>query len=271
MKCVIILSGGLDSVVLMHYLAKNKGYDEIYALTYDYGQRLVREIECAEQQAKILSVKAHTIVDLSFFKQIASNSALTNLNIAVPTAREAVGDAQSMSYVPNRNMMMLSIAAAYAESVGASEVFYGAQGADTHSGYWDASPDFLKAINDVLILNRKNKIEIKAPFIEWDKTSIVEEGVRLEVDFQKTHTCYNGTEIACGKCVSDANRIQAFLNAGYIDPVKYAIDIPWSEYNCKPLSYLEYQGPDDPPSYVKSDVSDEELLKAYRKNSEVNL
>lgn len=239
MKCVIILSGGLDSVVLLHYLAKVKGYNEIYALTYNYGQRLIREIDCAKAQAEILSVKEHKIVDLSFFKQIASNSALTNLNIAVPTAREAVGDAQSMSYVPNRNMMMLSIAAAYAESVGASEVFYGAQGADTHSGYWDAAPDFLKAINDVLILNRKNKIEIKAPFVEYDKSSIVELGIQLEVDFRLTHTCYNGTEVACGTCVSDANRIQAFINAGYIDPIPYAIKINWAAYECKPLTYLK--------------------------------
>lgn len=238
MKCVIILSGGLDSVVLMHHLAKRQGYNEIYALTYNYGQRLIREIDCARAQAKILNVKEHKIVDLSFFKDIASTSALTNLNIKVPTASEAVGDAQSLSYVPNRNMMMLSIAAAYAESVGALEVMYGAQGADTHSGYWDASPEFLTSINDVLVLNRKNKVMIKAPFINWDKTAIVIEGCELAVDFRLTHTCYEGGEVACGKCVSDANRIQAFINAGYIDPVKYAIDIPWGELNCSELPYL---------------------------------
>lgn len=238
-KAVIILSGGLDSVVLMHYLAKRLGYNEIYALTYNYGQRLIREIDCAKRQAEILSVREHKIVDLSFFKDVASTSALTNLNIKVPTAREAVGDAQSLTYVPNRNMMMLSIAAAYAESVGSAEVFYGAQGADTHSGYWDAAPDFLKALNDVLVLNRKNKIQIVAPFCEWSKTSIVSEGTFMEVDFRLTHTCYEGTEVACGKCVSDANRIQAFLNAGYIDPIKYAVDIPWSQYNCMPLPYLK--------------------------------
>lgn len=225
-------------MVLLHHLA-DKGH-EIYALTYDYGQRLRCEITCAKQQAiygeKPL-VKEHKIVDLSFFKDIATTSALTNLNIAVPTAKEAVGDAQSMSYVPNRNMMMLSIAAAYAESVGAEKVFYGAQGADTHSGYWDASPDFLKSINDLLILNRKNRIQIEAPFIEWDKTAIVCEGVRLKVNFKQTHTCYNGTEVACGRCVSDANRIQAFLNAGYIDPVPYDIQIDWKAHNCIPLPY----------------------------------
>lgn len=235
MKCVIILSGGADSVVLLHYLASVLKYDQIYALTYNYGQRISREIDCAAYQA--CEFTAHKIVDLSFFKEIASTSALTNLNIKVPTASEAVGDAQSLTYVPNRNMMMLSIAAAYAESVGADSVFYGAQGADSLSGYWDASPEFLKAINEVLNLNRKNKIKIVAPFIDWDKTAIITEGIRLKVNFKQTHTCYAGSEIACGRCVSDANRIQAFLNAGYIDPVQYAVEIPWEKYNCKPLPY----------------------------------
>jgi len=237
MKCVIILSGGLDSSVLLHHIAKRKGYNEIYTLTYDYGQRLRRELLCAEEQAKIAHVSVHKQVDLSFFKDIVSTSALTNLNIDVPLVKDVLGDPQSLSYVPNRNMMMLSIAVAYAESVGADVVFYGAQGADTLSGYWDATPEFLKSINDVIVLNRKNQIRIEAPFINWSKTDIVQEGISLKVDFKKTHTCYNGTEVACGRCVSDANRIQAFLNAGFIDPVQYAIDIPWSQYNCIPLPY----------------------------------
>ena len=239
MKCVIIISGGLDSVVLMHHIAKTLKYNEIYALTYNYGQRLIREIDCARYQAAIVGVIEHKIIDLSFFKDIASTSALTNLNIKIPTASEAVGDAQSATYVPNRNMMMLSIAAAYAESVGADDVFYGAQGADSLSGYWDASPEFLTSINHVLNLNRKNKIKILAPFIKWDKTNIVQEGIKHRVDFRQTHTCYAGTAIACGRCVSDANRIQAFLNAEYIDPVQYAVDIPWAEYKCLPLLYIK--------------------------------
>jgi 7-cyano-7-deazaguanine synthase len=242
MKCVIIISGGLDSVVLLHHIAKTYKYDEIYALTYNYGQRLIREIDCASYQAATIGVIAHKIVDLSFFKDIASTSAITNMNIKVPTANEVVGDAQSATYVPNRNMMMLSIAAAYAESVEADTVFYGAQGADSTSGYWDASPEFLEAINMVLNLNRKNKIKISAPFIDWDKTAIVQEGIKYGVDFKQTHTCYEGTEIACGRCVSDANRIQAFLNAGYIDPIQYAVDIPWAEYKCLPLSENNKRG-----------------------------
>jgi 7-cyano-7-deazaguanine synthase len=236
MKCVIILSGGLDSVVLMHHLAQDKSR-EIYAITYNYGQRLSREIDCAREQAVLAGVKEHKVIDLGFFKDISAMSALTNTNLAVPTAKEAVGDAQSLSYVPNRNMMMLSIAAAYAETVGAAEVAYGAQSADTHSGYWDASPDFLAKINEVLNLNRKNKIRVIAPFMNLDKTAIVGVGLDCKVDFAKTHTCYNGTEVACGKCVSDANRIQAFINNAKIDPVKYAVNIPWSDFGCEPINY----------------------------------
>jgi 7-cyano-7-deazaguanine synthase len=164
-------------------------------------------------------------------------SALTNADLKVPTASEAVGDAQSLSYVPNRNMMMLSIAAAYAETVGAENVVYGAQAADNHSGYFDATNEFRDALNNVFNLNRKNRIRIQAPYIDKDKTEIVALGIQYHVDFKQTHTCYNGTEIACGKCVSDANRIQAFINNGVIDPIKYAVDIPWESLGCKPITY----------------------------------
>ena len=236
-KATIILSGGLDSTVLLYYISKKLKYDEIYTLSFNYGQRLIRELECAKEQAKILGVTAHKELDLRFFRDVASNSALTNLNIDVPLSKDVIGDPQSMAYVPNRNMVFLSIATAYAESNMINDIFYGVQGADTTSGFFDGTTEFLDSMNNVLMLNRKNQIRIEAPFINWSKTDIVQEGVSLKVDFKKTHTCYNGTEIACGRCVSDANRIQAFLNAGFIDPVPYAIDIPWSQYNCIPLPY----------------------------------
>ena len=234
-KIITCISGGLDSSVLVHWISKNIDAD-IYTVAFNYGQRHSRELDCAEFQSKSVNAINHKLIDLRFLSSLITNSALTNTSIDVPSAREVIGDPQNLSYVPNRNMIMLSILAGYAESVGATDIYYGAQNAD-RQGYWDCTPEFLQSINDVLHLNYKNQIEIKAPFVDWDKTDIINVGVELRVDFKQTHTCYNGTEVACGKCVSDANRIQAFLNAGYIDPVKYAVDIPWHDYNCKSLPY----------------------------------
>lgn len=230
---VIIVSGGLDSVVLLHHICKDLNERNVHVLTFDYGQRISREIECSKYHADLLRaegyVKDHTILNLSVFKDIAKNSAITNTNIRVPSASEDLGNAQPVTYVPFRNLLFLTFAAAHAESNNGSTVYYGAQNADEHSGYWDTNSQFLNTVNSVFGLNRKNHIQVKAPFIKQDKDYIVTVGHKLGVDFSKTHTCYNGTEIACGNCVSCANRIQSFLNAGLVDPIKYAINIPWKQ------------------------------------------
>jgi len=228
---VVIVSGGLDSIVLLHHVCKELNEKNVNVLTFNYGQRIIREIDCAKFHAQALKeqgyVKDHKILDLSVFGQLAINSALTNTTINVPKVTEDLGNAQPVTYVPFRNLLFLTFAAAHAESNGGSAVYYGAQNADEHSGYWDTNSTFLKNVNTVFGLNRKSPVTVKAPFITKDKEEIVRIGNRLNVDFSTTHTCYEGTSIGCGRCVSCANRIQAFLNADLIDPIPYSIDIPW--------------------------------------------
>jgi 7-cyano-7-deazaguanine synthase len=238
-KCVVIFSGGADSTVILHHAIKN--FDEVYCLTYNYNQRHKLEIEKAINYTADLGVgegqkiQQHTIVDLTFYAKLATASALTNPDIEVPKMSEVIGQAQTLAYVPNRNTVMLSIAAGYAESIGAETILYGAALADDTSGFWDCTGQYLELFNSVLALNRKNPIQVQAPLIKKSKKEIIQYGIQLGTDFSKTLTCYNGGEVACGRCPACAARIRGFIDAGYIDPVKYAVDIDWNKYGCQPI------------------------------------
>ena len=229
-KSVVILSGGMDSTVLLHYIAKKTADDEVYALSFDYGQRIIRELECAIFQARYVNAKEHKIIKMDFFKDISKMSALTNINLNIPKARDDIGNAQPLSYVPFRNLLLLTTAAGWAESLGASTIFYGAVETDDFSGYWDCTTPFLDKVNELYGLNRKNRISVSAPFAKFNKTTVVKMGVELGVDFSKTHTCYEGTEVACGECVACSARIKGFIDNHIKDPIKYKIDIPYSKY-----------------------------------------
>lgn len=231
-KALVILSGGMDSTVLLHHVAKRLKYDQVNTISFNYGQRIIRELDCAKQQASMLVNGEHKIVNMDFFRDISKMSALTNTDLKIPKAREDIGNAQPLSYVPFRNLLLLTTAAGWAESIGASDLFYGAVQTDDFSGYWDCTSLFLNKVNDVYGLNRKNTIKVNAPFMTWSKEQVVKEGIDLQVDFKNTHTCYEGTEEACGECVSCAARIKAFVDNKTIDPIKYRRDIPWSRYNC---------------------------------------
>ena len=237
-KALVILSGGMDSSVLLHHVAKDLNYEEIYAITFNYGQRIVREIECAKFQTKACNVKEHKVINMDFFRDISKMSALTNTDLKIPKAKDDIGNAQPLSYVPFRNLLLLTTAAGWAESVGAEHLFYGAVQTDDYSGYWDCTSMFLNKVNDVYGLNRKNQIQIKAPFMQYSKEQVIEKGIELEVDFRQTHTCYEGTDPACGECVSCAARIKGFIDNKAVDPIAYKRNIPWSDFGCKELSYL---------------------------------
>lgn len=225
-KSVILLSGGLDSTVLLYYVTKVLKSNTI-PLIIEYGQRHSRETAFALKNVNNLNLNWRK-VDAKFIGNITScASVLTNPEKEVPHIKDVVGLAQPPTYVPMRNLMFLSIAAAVAESVCASTVYYGAAEIDTHSGHWDCSLEFLEYINKILNLNRENKIKVEAPFIKFSKEQIIKTGNELEVDFTQTHTCYNGDSVACGTCASCSSRIQGFLSAGIKDPIKYKIDIPW--------------------------------------------
>ena len=226
-KAVIVLSGGLDSTTCMG-IAKEAGYD-LYPITFSYGQRHDREIEQAKQVAAYFKVQEHRIVDVGFFGQIGG-SALTDQEIEVRT--DGVDDEIPSTYVPARNMIFLSLASAYAEVIGAEAVYIGVSAVD-FSGYPDCRPEFIESMEKTINLATKtgatgNEIQIKSPLIQLTKKETVREGLRLQVPYHLTTSCYLGEEEACGECDSCRLRIKGFQEAGAKDPIPYAISIDWS-------------------------------------------
>lgn len=232
----------MDSTVILYKAVKQFGPENVYGLSYDYNQRHKRELKLAEYHVNKLKINNWQTIDVSFIKKLAPTSSLTNDDIATPDIREIAGEAQPKSYVPNRNMIFLSIAASYAEAVGATIVYHGATKVDSLAGYWDASPEFLPTINDVLALNRETKIKIEAPLLDMDKADIVKEGIKHKVQFSKTYTCYSGDNLCDANSPSSALRVKGFANAGYIDPIKYKQDLSnvWKKYKCRLIPYDTY-------------------------------
>jgi len=227
-KAVVPFSGGMDSTTILYNTKQT--YDEVYAISFFYGQRHKKELDAAQKISKKVGVKEHRLIDVSFFKELASTSSLTNDEVDVAKAKDVMGDPQTVNYVPFRNMMLLSIACAYAETVGATAVYHGAAQADSVAGYWDGSPEFLDEINKVTALNRRNRITIKAPLLTMSKAEIIKLGVSLGIDYADTWTCYEGKEKACGECTACALRLKGFIDAKIVDPVHYSKAIDWDKY-----------------------------------------
>ena len=217
--CVAIVSGGLDSVTLLHYLVKEQQRQPA-VITFLYGQKHTKEVEFARKQVALLGCADHLVLDLSLLRPLFAHSALVDEETAVPHVRDVMGDPQPITYVPNRNMIFLALAAAYAETHQVSQVFYGAQRHDVY-GYWDTTPQFLDQLNQVYDLNRKNPIQIEAPFVNYSKTDLVRKGLELEVDYSQTWSCYEGQALACGQCPTCAERLKAFADVGLPDPLPY--------------------------------------------------
>ena len=226
-KVIVPVSGGIDSTVLLHHAVKSGDFDEVHAISFNYGQRHDKELHCAWHTANNLDVN-YKLIPLGFFREV-NTSSLTNKDIDVAKTRDVLGDAQTVNYVPFRNQMMLSICCAIAESLDANTVFHGAAQVDTQAGYWDGSEEFLEAINSLTSLNRKHRINIEAPLIEKSKKEIIKWGHELDVDFENTWTCYEGKEKACGECTACSSRLQGFIDAGIKDPIEYSQEIPWSK------------------------------------------
>ena len=241
-QVVVPISGGMDSTVLLHWACTK--FDVVHALSFDYAQRHRRELVFAQDQTLLCANKqqakvTYKVIDVSFIRDIAPTSSLTNDDIATPDVRTVRGEAQPKSYVPNRNMMMLSIATAYAEAQGAKTVLHGAAQADSLAGYFDGDSTFVDAMNAVNSLNREHRVMIEAPLINMSKADIVRKGVELGVDFAKTYTCYSGGELADATTASSSLRLQGFFEARYIDPIQYIqqeqLNKVYKQKNCKEI------------------------------------
>lgn len=230
---VVILSGGMDSTIAMRLCVEKYGSASVRALTFSYGQKQSLEIEKAKKSTEILNVK-HMICDLSVIGSIGKGfSANLDPDIKMPTIKDVLGDPRPKTYVPNRNMILMSVAAAYAEVENINTIVMGLQVHDEY-GYHDTTQKFVDKVNDVLSENRIIKIKIIAPFSKlskYDEIKIlyaIDGSVDLLAD---TLTCYNPDEEnkSCGKCPSCSERIANFAKAKLKDPVPYQIDIPWDK------------------------------------------
>lgn len=218
---VVLLSGGLDSTTLLHAVCRTPGMGAVYALSFAYGQKHVRELKMADYQAVAAGVAEHRTLDMSFFADlIRGGSALTDPAIAVPalSALDADQLLQPPTYVPNRNMILLALAAAWAESRGATTVYYGAQAQDRY-GYWDCTSDFVNRLNQVFALNRGRGVTIHAPFAMMPKFELIQQGLALGVDYRRTWSCYRGGDRPCAVCPTCVERARAFELAGVEDPL----------------------------------------------------
>ncbi|GAC1308609.1 MAG: 7-cyano-7-deazaguanine synthase QueC [Steroidobacteraceae bacterium] len=234
---MVLLSGGLDSATTLA-MARAEGF-RTFALSVRYGQRHVSELVAAEQLARILGAEAHRVVDVDLAG--IGGSALTDSRLDVPKATATLGIPARgipargipargipITYVPARNTVLLSLALAWAEVLGAADIFIGVNSVD-YSGYPDCRPEFLDAFSKVAQLATKAGVEgrrmaIRAPLLHMTKAQIIREGMRLNVDFGATVSCYQADEAgrACGACDSCVIRAAGFAEAGCPDPTRYA-------------------------------------------------
>lgn len=214
-KVVVIYSGGMDSFTVLHN-AIRAGH-EVYALSFNYGQRHVKELICAQAVCQELGIH-HKIVDISAINQLIGGSSLTD-DIEVPEGHYAADNMKS-TVVPNRNMILLSLAVGYAVSLEAQAVYYGAHSGD-HFIYPDCRPEFVQKMNDVCQIANYEPVDIISPYLQQTKIDILKDGLAMGLDYSKTWTCYNGREKACGKCGSCQERLEAFTLNQAIDPLPY--------------------------------------------------
>ncbi len=224
-KAVVLLSGGLDSATVAA-IALDAGQD-VYALSFQYGQRHSVELNAAHKMASLMNIKEHKVAHLDL--RLFGGSALTD-DIDVPKDSDAVGseDDIPVTYVPARNTIFLSFALAYAETVGAKDIFIGVNALD-YSGYPDCRPEYIESFEKMANLATKagvtedEAIKIRTPLIDMTKAEIVTKGTGLGVDYSLTISCYDPDVDgrACGHCDSCILRKKGFADAGLVDPTLY--------------------------------------------------
>lgn len=235
MKAVLIFSGGLDSSTLLYHLI-SQGY-EVSALTFVYGQRHSKEVEFAKmlaERVKKIGKLEHRIVDITSIHDLISHGAITGEDV-VPEGFYCE-ERQRSTIVPNRNMILLSIATGYAVKIGAREVYYAAHKSD-YSIYPDCRKEFVKALDTAIYLgNLWTPVELKAPFVDMKKAEIVALGLKLNVPYELTWSCYRGEERPCLSCGTCVERTEAFLLNGIKDPL-----LSEEEWNKAIMIYRSYK------------------------------
>jgi 7-cyano-7-deazaguanine synthase len=224
-KAVVLVSGGLDSATVAA-IARVQGFT-VHALSFDYGQRHRLELDAARAVVAAQGIRHHAVtrIDLRVF----GGSALTS-DIAVPKHDDVseIGEGIPVTYVPARNTIFLSFALAYAEVIGAADIFVGVNALD-YSGYPDCRPEYIEAFEAMANLATKAGVEggerlsIHAPLMRMDKAAIIRRGMALGVDFAQTLSCYDPTppNLACGACDACLLRRKGFTEAGIADPTRY--------------------------------------------------
>ncbi len=219
-KAISLLSGGLDSSTLLSYVL-SQGY-EVVALSFNYGQRHVRELESAKKIAEYYGVE-HRIMNLDL--RSIGGSALTS-DIKVPDLPvEDIGKEIPVTYVPARNTILLSIALGLAEVTDSTRIFIGANSLD-YSGYPDCRPEYFDSLNETFRLATKKTVEggvirVETPLLKYSKADIVRLAFELKTPLKLTWSCYRGGDKACGTCDSCKLRLKGFMEAGYEDPIDY--------------------------------------------------
>lgn len=224
-KAVVLLSGGLDSSTCVA-IAQKDGFD-VYGLSFSYGQRHTIELDASRRIANAMGITRHEIIDIDL--RAFGGSALTD-DIDVPKGRdEKEMDAEiPVTYVPARNTIFLSFALAFAETIGADDIFIGVNALD-YSGYPDCRPDYIAAFQNMARLATKVGVEsndgvrINTPLIDMTKAEIIKTGLELDVDYSLTTSCYDPDEvgISCGQCDACLLRLKGFKEAGSKDPIEY--------------------------------------------------
>lgn len=230
---LVVLSGGMDSSILTMLLVARYGALKVKALSYDYGQKQKLELAKASKICQLLKID-HKVLDLNILGEIAKpiSANIGGTDVKMPTIKDVLGDPQPKTYVPFRNMILLSLTLAQAEASQASHVFTGLQVHDEY-GYWDTTQKFVDSINEVADQNRTHKVKVLAPFShlsKYDEINICKHMGFIDL-LAYTLTCYNPNEKgeSCGKCPSCSERIANFAKARVVDPIEYAIDIPWEK------------------------------------------
>jgi 7-cyano-7-deazaguanine synthase len=221
---VILLSGGLDSTTTAA-IARQQGFD-LYALSVDYGQRHRFELDAARRVAEAMGVRRHVVLSVDL-RQFGGSALTDTINVPKDRPADEMAHGIPITYVPARNTVLLSLALAFAESIGAADIFLGVNAID-YSGYPDCRPEYIDAFTAMANLATKASVEgrlrytFHAPLIHWSKAEIIRQGIALGVDYGITHSCYdpapNGA--SCGHCDSCQLRHKGFAEAGVVDPLE---------------------------------------------------